>query len=75
MEFMSSTIQGLPAPKLAADEADFLATFFIDRLKDSPLMISSIVSAFDALTRDGANLTEKSFVQITRWISSIIDAR
>ena len=29
-------------------------------------MISSIVSAFDALTRDGANLTEKSFVQITR---------
>ena len=23
-------------------------------------------SAFDALTRDGSNLTEKSFVQITR---------
>ena len=37
---------------------------------DSPLMISSIVSAFDALTLDGANINEKSFVQITRYSSS-----
>ena len=33
MEFMSATVQGLPATKLAADEADFLTTFYVDRLK------------------------------------------
>ena len=33
MEFMSATIQGLTATKLAADETDFLTTFYVDRLK------------------------------------------
>ena len=33
MEFMSATVQGLPESKLDADEADFLTTFYVDRLK------------------------------------------
>ena len=46
MEFMSATIQGLPESKLAADEADFLCTFYVDRLKgesEIPLLLPSIL--------------------------------
>ena len=49
MEFMSATIQGLRVSKLAADEADFLTTFYVDRLKGEKGSVPAIVSPSVAL--------------------------
>lgn len=71
LEFLSKTLAQLQKDKINREESSFLTEFYVDRLKDTPLMHSGIVGGFHALVLNhGQVLVDVVFLKI---ITGILD--